>query len=294
MSSFSRVEIRRCRPLLGTYVELTVEHAGDAAAHEAAGRAFAEIATVHRLMSAHDPESDLARIQQDGLATPVEVDPRTHEVLALAARLHAESDGVFDVTVGSELARRGLLPALPLAEGAGRGGDVRLHSRHRVSLRRPARLDLGGIAKGYAVDRAVSVLRHCGARAGLVNAGGDLRCFGPTPRAIAVRPPDGVGLVPLPPVRDVAVATSSHVPGRGIPALDASPHVHGGTREPVVRAFGVTVFAPRCVLADALTKVVLATGRPDHPLLARHGAWALLVPAAQRATDAAQPAGPIA
>ena len=133
-----------------------------------------------------------------------------------------------------------------------------------MRLRRPLWLDLGGIAKGYAVDRAVDVLQRLGAAQICVNAGGDLRISGPRAEAIFLRDADGrLGAVPILELRDGAIATSTSAAG-GV-------HIDAAARASIAQRRTVSVLAPQCALADALTKVVLADSdgvRASHALAA--------------------------
>jgi len=238
--------IRRARPLLGTYVEISVEGLDDARATHAIEQAFAEIAAVHRLMSFHEAGSDLDRLHRARVGDRVSVDARTHEVLTWSARMASASAGCFDPTVAAQQVARGLLPRpastwSPHADADWR--DIELFDSHRVRLARPLWIDLGGIAKGYAVDRAVEVLVGAGARQTCVNAGGDLRIAGARAESIHVRTPAGICALPSVELANGALATSVGTAGRGV-ARSARRIV--------------SVVAPLCVVADALTKVVLA------------------------------------
>jgi len=238
--------IRRARPLLGTYVEISVEGLDDARATHAIEQAFAEIAAVHRLMSFHEAGSDLDRLHRARVGDRVSVDARTHEVLTWSARMASASAGRFDPTVAAQQVARGLLPRpastwSPHADADWR--DIELFDSHRVRLARPLWIDLGGIAKGYAVDRAVEVLVGAGARQTCVNAGGDLRIAGARAESIHVRTPAGICALPSVELANGALATSVGTAGRGV-ARSARRIV--------------SVVAPLCVVADALTKVVLA------------------------------------
>lgn len=263
--------ITRAQVWLGTLVEVALPVATARDAHFAV--AFTAIAHVHRKMSAHDPGSDLARIARDAHRGAVVVDPETYAVLQLAQVLSRESRGLFDITVAPILARYGLLPASAAGKGTrcGRMRALQLESGCRVRANVPVALDLGGIAKGYAVDRAVTALRTAGASAGLVNAGGDLRWFGSDSwMPVRVRHPTNPTVaVSLFEVRDAAVATSA----------DYFRSAIGGLVDPCSRRlcnFGgsVTVVAPTCALADALTKVVALDHARAATILARHGAHA--------------------
>jgi thiamine biosynthesis lipoprotein len=208
------VEIRRCQPLLGTFVEIGARSASPPAAHAAIDAAFAAVARAHRLMSFHDAGSDVARLNRDAAARAVEVDPWTYQVLEAARFFHAATAGAFDVTIAPHLQQWGYLPASSdagdlQATGASQPA-IELLARGRVRFLQPLRIDLGGIAKGFAVDRAIDALRAADASWGIVNAGGDLRVFGPAPCAIHVRDPRQPGrAVPLLAIENRALATSA-------------------------------------------------------------------------------------
>ena len=257
----SRPELcRRARPLLGTVVEIAATGSSWVGAVAAVEVAFASVQEVHRLMSFHELESDVSRINVARARETVVVSPHTHRVLRFARELSAASSGVFDVTVGDTLVRHGFLPAHVAGESLPREAtwrDLELLVGNGVRWRRAGCIDLGGIAKGYAVDRAVEALQLCGATSGLVNAGGDLRMFG-EPQPVHVRLPDAPGmLAALGLFADCALATSG--------AYFSSIHTEDGPVEPLVdhdrrisgaRQGSATVVAAECMTADALTKVV--------------------------------------
>jgi thiamine biosynthesis lipoprotein len=147
-----------------------------------------------------------------------------------------------------------------------------------VRFKKPLWLDLGGIAKGYAVDAA---MRAAGPPRGTslsINAGGDLRITGPLSAearlAIAGR---GGNTAPRFELSNGALASSQGFPARRRHAGEwKSPHLHGHTHRNLSLTRFVTVVAARCAVADALTKVVLARGRGAAPLLRRFRAYALM------------------
>src|SRR5215468_5080863 len=151
-------EIRRCRPLLGTYVEVALLAESPERASAALEAAFAAVARVQRLMSFHDPASDVSRTNRDAAREAVLVDAWTFHVLEAARDLHRSTRGVFDVGVAPWLQRWGYLPDTPAcrapARRAGAEPAFELGPGLRVRFRRAAAIDLGGIAKGFAVDRA--------------------------------------------------------------------------------------------------------------------------------------------
>jgi thiamine biosynthesis lipoprotein len=157
---------------------------------------------------------------------------------------------------------------------------VQLLPENRVLFGNPAvKIDLGGIAKGFAVDRAVEALQRHGVTDGLVNAGGDLRIFGPRSHLIDIRDPRQ-------PERTLfrvtlangALASSAgrFDPMRSREAL-ASAVIDPATAMPAQSVSGATVCAPCCMLADALTKVVMNAGEAAGTVLEHYGADALFV-----------------
>lgn len=273
-SSLRPARVERARPLLGTTVAVRVGGLAEAQAHAAIDAAFAEVARVHGLMSFHEPSSDLSRLNRTAAGGPVCVDPLTFETIAMALRLAQVSDGAFDPTVGAAVIRAGGLPDTedaPLADPAASWRDVTLHPEAcAVSFARPLRLDLCGIAKGFAVDRAVAALRNAGAREGVVNAGGDLRVFGGSEH-VALRTGEArSGGAPVLELIDGAAASSGAV---DTDELLMAVHVAGPRRRRLLGRF-VCVAAPECVWADGLTKVVLARGARSAPALRAFGARA--------------------
>ena len=277
-------DMRRARPLLGTFVEIT--GAGRAAGDlgRAIDAAFEAVARVHRLMTFHDPQSDLSRLNSAAGDSAVRVHPWTYQVLQTALELHRRSAGLFDVAVAPALQQMGLLPlqnsdVVTIPQRASAGEAVELLGNCRVRLRGRAVIDLGGIAKGFAVDRALEVLRSHGLAHGLVNAGGDLAAFGAPPESVHLRhPANPRRLLAQVEIADVALASS----GRMFDALQFAEVGHCAVIDPrngaQVRAIaGVTVRAPSCTIADALTKVVMIAGEAAASLLTHYRASAFLM-----------------
>jgi thiamine biosynthesis lipoprotein len=270
--------VARAQVWLGTLVEVALP-ATDAS-DSCFTAAFAQIAHAHRTMSAHDASSDLARIARDAHHATVPVDAGTYAVLRLAQQLFRESGGTFDVAIPPLPSPDEPLPASAAGcmhdSGAPCGGMDALHLEPGLGVRAtaPLALDLGGIAKGYAVDRAVDAMRATGARAGLVNAGGDLRVFGTDNwMAVRVRHPEAPAhALQLFEVRNAAVATSADYFRD-----DARGLVDPRTRSLRPFSGSVTVVAPTCALADALTKIVALQPAESAALLARHGAHAFTI-----------------
>jgi thiamine biosynthesis lipoprotein len=272
--------IERAQPLLGTTVRIMVAGAASELAHAAIAAGFAAIEQVQRLMSFHDPDSDLGRIHRAGPGVPVRIHPRTFEVLRLALELSAASQGSFDVSVAPELVRRGLLPrpeGAPEAAPGARWRDIELIEPDQVMLHAPLWIDLGGIAKGYAVDAALESLAPEPQWQCRINAGGDLRVCGPhTDRVLLRVPGHSEAQWPMVEIAEGSLASSSGPLQDGDPAPAGSAHLDGRDRRPVDPRGFATVVAHHCAVADALTKVVLAEGAGASGILARYGARAYL------------------
>ncbi len=288
--------LRRARPLLGTFVEIALEGAPRAAMNAAADAAFAAIAEVHRLMSPVEPMSDVARVNRQAASHAVRVHPWTYAVLEAALELHRRSAGLFDVSAhagsappplkgregrGVMLAtRRAGPPTCPRPDGLGRPppqgrrGDLELLPNLRVRFIRPGlAIDLGGIAKGFAVDRAVAALKARGVPRGLVNAGGDLAAFGAEAFPVHLRDPRR--LLCRIALADAALASSGAA--ADAPAAAAIIDPRSGRAAPRARA--ASVRASSCMLADALTKVVTIAGEAAASLLNHFGASAIFAEA---------------
>ena len=259
--------ITRCRPLLGTFVEVTCGSV------QAADAAFDAIARVHALMSAHDPDSELSRINRFAHQRPIAVHPWTTAVLVRALFWARASKGAFDpVRAGKHALSKGLLPHHEGIQpgGDGRWDDIVLGDR-TVWLRRPACIDLGGIAKGFAVDRAIAAMRTSGATYGLVNAGGDIAVFGLEPWDVQIAEPRSRVAMLSVPIRNEALATSALQPSSS-GGLSAD-HLIGTDS----RWTSATVVAPSAMDADALAKIVLSGSRETAHCLASGRARALVI-----------------
>jgi FAD:protein FMN transferase len=198
--------------------------------------------------------------------------------------MHRRSKGIFDIAVAPALQTMGLLPRLdhdaPIASQARSFDAIELLSGQSVRFRHAGvRIDLGGIAKGFAVDRAREALRGFNIPSGLVNAGGDLAAFGPEPQTIHIRNPrDPSRLICSVEVSDEALATTAR---RFDPfqsaETTASAVIDPGTSEPAHAIDGATVRARSCMVADALTKIVMISGTDALELLGHYNASALLI-----------------
>lgn len=272
--------MRRARPLLGTFVEIEAEGLPDADLEVAINAAFDAVELVERLMSFHNPDSDLSRINAAEAGREIAVDPQTFNVLEFARELSDASDGAFDITIAPSLVESGFLPEGP-AEPMPRGAtyrDLQLLPAHRVRWRRKGWADLGGIAKGYAVDYAVAALRFHGVINAVINAGGDLRCFG-TPQSIHVRHPDEpTTLMWLGILTDAAFATSAgYFSSVESDNRRINPLVDPKCRSCISWGGSISVAAYDGMTADALTKVIRLKPESAPRILEIFGAQAIVI-----------------
>jgi len=267
---------------LGTLVEVAAT--GSAATLPGAiEAAFSAIELVQRLMSFHDENSDVSRINAAHPGVVVNVDAHTYTVLEYARRLSERTGGAFDITVASILVRNGFLPQRSRASQSDVVNevtfrDLELLAGNQVRWRRLGCIDLGGIAKGYAVDCAVAAMKSTGVVSGVVNAGGDLRCFGDK-QAIHVRRPDAPAeLLALGWLREGAIATSAgYFAGVQVDGRQIDPLVDPQSRNCVAWGDSVSVVAAECMAADALTKVVRLAPMGIHDLLTGLEAQAVVI-----------------
>ena len=267
---------RRARPLLGTIVEIAIDCENDAVF--AAG--FAAIARIHALMSFHEPDSDLSRLKLAMGGDVVTLSPETMTVLRTACDLHTASHGIFDVTIGRAMIANGFLPrddAMHLGQFRGGMADIECIDQDRVCLSKRVIIDLGGIAKGFAVDMAVDALAKAGAAYGIVNAGGDLRIFGEISQPIVVRTGRGA-LLSLGDQSNCAIASSENSrTRRRFHGEIVTPHIGLNGRAVVVDDI-VTVRAATCMMADAMTKVAMIDASLANQILAPHGGQVVCAP----------------
>jgi thiamine biosynthesis lipoprotein len=253
---------RRTFRAMGTDVEILLDARPDGDAELALARAEFEFARLEALLSRFRPESELSRLNEAGeLAAGEEL----REVVALALDARARTGGRFDPTVHDavvaagydrsfdDLADSGTTKAVPA------GGGVRVEGT-RIALDPGVRLDLGGIGKGYAVDRIATWLAPFGPC--LVNAGGDL--------AVAGVPPEGswpVGVdTPRGPltlgVREGALATSGRDRRRWTRDGEEQHHLIDPVtgRPAATDLVTVTVAAPTAVEAEIAAKSLFLAG----------------------------------
>ncbi len=263
--------VRRRIPAMGTVAEVSVLHRDARYAQRAIDAALDQIRRSEDLLTRFRPDSDVGRVNAAPPGSAVDVESETGWVLDAALELASLTGGLFDPCLGraTELWDVGARSAPPAEPETAVFASRRFHrelevdrSAGRTLIRAHApglAIDLGGIGKGWGVDRAVRALRDWGITDGLVNLGGDLYALGSSPNGdpwlVGVRDPDDpAGVVARLPLSDGALATSGDYERFFVHAGRRYHHVldprtgrpfEGGTRS-------VTVADHRCWRADAV------------------------------------------
>jgi len=273
--------VRRAGLAMGSSLELTAWTADEAAADEAFGAVFAEFDRLDRMMSVWKSESDIMRLNQAAGDHPVPVSPETIEVLERARAISELTGGKFDVTWGAlsdlwkfdqdqdntipdpmEVKRR-----LPLINY--RDLLVDKGARTAFLTRRGMRAHLGGIGKGYAVERSVAILRARGLRDFMIQAGGDMYVGGrrgDRPWRLGIQDPRGprdasFGTVEL---SDATFSTSGDYERFFMRDGRRYHHIIDlATGQPARASRSVTIVASSATLADGLSKAVFVLGAPE-------------------------------
>ena len=267
--------------VMGTETELTAVVPADRQdiAQAAFHAAEAELRKVDALMSDYLAASELSRFNAAPAGRGIPLSPPVMEVLKASRQAAQESDGAFDVTcrplvtVWKQAGRQGKLPdarQIDAARAMIGWRWVRLHESGAEKLKDGVEIDLGGIAKGYGVDRAAEAMQAAGCTGGLVRVGGDIRCFGPRAGGgswrVGVRDPfhpSGEQIFATLALNDQAVSTSGNyfryveIAGRRYSHI-----VDPRTGWTVDTAPSVTVIAPSSTLADRWATALSVLG-PD-------------------------------
>lgn len=292
---------------MGTFARIIVVAADLKTAQKCIKAGFEQIQNVDELMSDYKSDSEISRLNRHGSKRAVKLSEATYEVLEKSIEFSKLTYGAFDVTVGPlvDLWRRAAeANSVPsdkeLDIAAGKVGYEKLILDPNKSCVRFAtdgmRIDLGGIAKGYAVDKAIQAMQKNGAFGGMVDIGGDICCFGEPPRGkskwvIGLQDPSeikesaGIGggrLLLTLELTDRAVATSGDY--QQFTLIKGERHSHiidRDKRKDMQELSSVTIIAENATDADALATAVSVMGQKKGLELVEslYNTEAILIPA---------------
>jgi len=271
------------RLVMGTFAKVIAVAPDTKTAKNCIEAAFKQLEHIEALMSWRKEGSEIARVNRDAYTNPVRVSGPTFEVLQKSVEFSKLSEGAFDITVG---------PLMDLWRSAADTNRVpteaelqQVHSKvgfeklildaDNLTVRFAVdgmKLDLGGIAKGYAIDKAVEAMQKAGATGAMVDVGGDIRCFGKpagkdkwliglqNPATAKDAMDTGTSLLALE-LTDSAVATSGDY--RRFVLIEGRRYSHildTATGWASKGLASVTVIAPSAADADALATAVSVMG----------------------------------
>ncbi len=260
--------------IMGTRIAVEVWHEDAGRAEAAIDAVIAEMHRIDELMSHYKPESQLSRINRDAATAPVKVDAELAGLIARALEFSELSGGAFDITYASVGYLYDYRERRHPSEAQIQAALPAINWRHVVVdreastvrfLKPGVRIDLGGIAKGYAVDSAIQILRARGIQNGTVTAGGDSRILGDRrgrPWVVGIRHPDDPNrVIARIPLEDAAISTSGDYE-RYFDEGGVRYHhiIDPRTGKSPVGVRSVTVIGPNATLTEGLTKSVFVMG----------------------------------
>ena len=282
-------ELRRFEAVeqhMGTLVSMRVYAANSVLAQRALEKAFNRVRDLDNLLSDYKPDSEVSRF---ATGKPVAASADLLALLRIAGEVWKKSDGAFDVSIGAvthlwRAARaEGRLPTdEELRVALTRSGyqHVQVNARKRTVLlgKDGMKLDLGGIAKGYAADAALDVLRASGVRRALVAVSGDLAIGDPPPGKQGWQVEIAGGRVLE--LNNCGVSTSGDQEQHWeIGGKRYSHIVDPRTGKPLESSREVTVVTDRSAISDAIATAICVTGNPDERQFTnRHRTRIYLVP----------------
>ncbi|MDH4239925.1 MAG: FAD:protein FMN transferase [Phycisphaerae bacterium] len=310
------------RLVMGTFTHLKAIAKDNRTAMKCLDSAFAELQKVDKLMSDYKSDSEISEVNRDAFKRAVKVDESTFHVLQKSVEFSRLSEGAFDITIAplTELwqsaAEVNSVPSeAELAVARSKVGYEKLFlDANEMTVRfavEGMKLDLGGIAKGYAIDKAIEAMQAGGAVGGMVDVGGDIRCFGLPPKGkktwrIGLQNPAEPGsdeetlaggteqVLMVLKLTDEAIATSGGY--RRFVLIEGKRYSHIMNRDTATSAEGlssVTIISKNALDADALatsvsvmgpekglaliekipdTEAILITPSPDYQLIKTTGA----------------------
>ncbi len=216
---------KNTRPLMGTYVTITVTADSKEQAQKAIDAGFLEVERLEALLSLWRPDSELSRVNATAFDRPVEVSKELIDISKKSLEISQLTDGAFDPTIGPLVRLWNVTEnkAPPDPEDVERARllvdyrNVIIKGSTIHFLKKGITFDPGGIAKGYTADRVVALLKNIGIKSGIVAIAGDIKVFGAggkgegqkeDPWQVGIQDPRGEGLIASVELLDGAISTS--------------------------------------------------------------------------------------
>ena len=266
--------MERTEAIMGTRVYVQLWADDPVKGKAAIDAVMAEMHRIDALMSHYKPDSQLSQINAHANSGPVQVDKELFDLIKLSTHYSQITEGAFDITYASvgylydyrqhiHPTQEQIRKALPAVNWRNRLLDEEHHS---VRFEHPGmRIDLGGIGKGYAVDRGVQILRTRGIQHAVVTAGGDSRIIGDhmgRPWLVAIRHPDNPQKVVMRiPLSDAAMSTSGDYE-RYFDEKGVRYHhiIDPRTGHSASKVRSATVLAPTATQTDGMSKTAFVLG----------------------------------
>lgn len=267
--------IRQSRLLLDTVVDIQILSSDEQHANQAIAAAYEEIQRIEHLLGRYHANSQIVALNKNAGVGSVAVSQEVRELLQRGNDYGILTDGLFDIAIGALVDLWGIgteqervpsedeiqqtLPRINLAV-------LDLAHPQGVSITQPGvSVDLGGIGKGYAIDRAWQTLKDHGVEKALINAGGNIRCIGTrvdgNPWRIGIRHPRQEGILGVIDVTEKAVATSGDYERYFMQDGMRYHHIlDPRTGRPAQECQSVTILAPTAEMADVLSTAVFIMG----------------------------------
>ncbi len=272
------VENSGFRPIMGTLAQITAISDDPACAHRCIELALDAIEMIQQTMNDRDENSELSKLNATAFEQEVKVSPELFTVLQAAKEYSILSGGAFDVTIGPEVQLWRTMQQTGTPPTSEQIEQARFRVGYEKMILNPEtqtvqfelagmRLDLGGIAKGYAIDLAIEAMKQNGAMGGMVDIGGDIRCFGHSPTRgnnwlIGLQNPRKEKLITKLKLTDYAVATSGDY--RRFIEINGKKQGHilnPATADSAEELISISIVAPTAMQADALATAVAVMGR---------------------------------
>jgi thiamine biosynthesis lipoprotein len=260
--------------IMGTAIRVELWTENKKTGHKVIADVIEEMHRIDRLMSPYKKNSEITKINTEAGRRPVVISKELLKLIKRSLAISNQTNGAFDITFASagfmydyrqnkhpdKQSLEGILPSINYQH-------IRINEKkHSIYFKnKNVKIDLGGIAKGYAVDRAISIFKNRGVKHGIVTAGGDSRILGDRkgrPWFVGVRDPrNRKGLVAKLPVRNEAISTSGDY--ERFFEEDGVRYHHilsPGTGKSVSHVRSVTVIGPDATTTDALSTSVFVLG----------------------------------